>query len=1116
MGETLFIRIGKLLFILITVWCCGITNCLFGQVTTQNYVRTRTMLNEAGDKYVDQIQYVDGFGRPFLQVNKADNIIATLQEYDSAGREGKSWLPLPISSDYMEPTAIKAQLSGYYENDSRPYSEPLYESSPLNRVVAQYGVGDAWREHPVRIDYLVNQENGVLSCKYYKVNSSGNLEIEGNYRPASLYVTMQTDEDGNVSYVFTDMRGKQILTRQLSDNISHDTYYIYDDLDNLRFVLSPMYQQKADIDLYAYQYRYDDRGRCIWKKIPGCGPVIYVYDKADRLVFSQDSLQRAQDTPKWDFYVYDKLGRTLLYGICSNNNIDEARDDIITGVFSNTTNTIGNSGYNSNFSLISPSVRKVYYYDNYDFLELPSFTDRSRFPLPTVKATGLLTGENVWQAMAYYYDSKGQLIQSSGSEISETTDYSFTGQPLKVERVYHIRLPMRILNPHEIYMYHYDGQDRVHKIEHQIIAENQTSDSPVITLAENLYDDIGRLQMKKLHNGAISINYSYNIRNWISDITNKHFKEHLYYNTGPSKACYNGNISAFDWEVSNSSTLRNYKLSYDGLNRMTSAIYSEGVAYNINENHFSELIDEYDLNGNIKRLRRYGKSNATSYGLIDNLTLEYNGNQLKYVDDAATDPLRYGVSNFVNDSDREIEYVYDGNGNLIQDYNKGIALIQYNYLNQPTFIHFKNGHSIDYSYGNDGSKRKAYYATARAGVVIPMGGRITVEDGVEEKGLYPSEVLEETWNEYCQNLVHFGTDYMLLLPEGYVTFENRFKYTYHYYLRDHLGNNRVVVKQDGETIKQINHYYPFGGSFGEETVISNQPYKFGGKELDKMHGLDWHDFGARYQRNDVPSWIGVDPLCEKYYSISPYAYCMNNPIRFIDPDGRDISFSYEWEKDEDGKYVINKDGGRNLIGVIMNVTGKVINVSSNSGINMVNATKRISSQIESSFNAQDDNGITFSTNVDLSIANSMDDVAESDHLFALADIDSPLGETVQGVANVSGGKVAFINADYFTGFLDTSIGNVGPGTAAHEFGHLAGLKHTSGLMKENPGGILWMRSTKMNNEQLQSIYSSYRKGLLNQGNNWEYVRYSSPSAGGAIRKKKPNRGLGAARLYVIY
>nr|WP_226812829.1 RHS repeat-associated core domain-containing protein [Bacteroides nordii] len=141
---------------------------------------------------------------------------------------------------------------------------------------------------------------------------------------------------------------------------------------------------------------------------------------------------------------------------------------------------------------------------------------------------------------------------------------------------------------------------------------------------------------------------------------------------------------------------------------------------------------------------------------------------------------------------------------------------------------------------------------------------------------------------------------MLLLPEGYVTFENRFKYTYHYYLRDHLGNNRVVVKQDGETIKQINHYYPFGGSFGEETVISNQPYKFGGKELDKMHGLDWHDFGARYQRNDVPSWIGVDPLCEKYYSISPYAYCMNNPIKYIDPTGMII-------EDPENIYLRHKD-----------------------------------------------------------------------------------------------------------------------------------------------------------------------------------------------------------------
>lgn len=196
---------------------------------------------------------------------------------------------------------------------------------------------------------------------------------------------------------------------------------------------------------------------------------------------------------------------------------------------------------------------------------------------------------------------------------------------------------------------------------------------------------------------------------------------------------------------------------------------------------------------------------------------------------------------------------------------------------------------------------------------------------------------------------------------------------------------------------------------------------------------------------------------------------------------------------------------------------KVINISSNSEVNMADATNRISSQIEASFKGEVDGGVTFKTNVNLSVANSMDDVNEGDHLFALADIDSPMGSTVQGVANSFGGKVAFIDVDYFSGRLDTSIGNVGPGTAAHEFGHLAGLKHTStGLMRDSPGGILWMGSTKMNNEQLKSIHDLYNAGYLNKGKNREYVRYTSPSAGGTIVKKKPNRGFLDARSFVSY
>ena len=114
----------------------------------------------------------------------------------------------------------------------------------------------------------------------------------------------------------------------------------------------------------------------------------------------------------------------------------------------------------------------------------------------------------------------------------------------------------------------------------------------------------------------------------------------------------------------------------------------------------------------------------------------------------------------------------------------------------------------------------------------------------------------------------------------------------------------------------------------------------------------------------------------------------------------------------------------------------------------------------------------------------------------------------------TGGKVAFIDADYFTRSLDTSIGNVGPGTAAHEFGHLAGLPHSTGLMQNQPGGILWMNSRRINSNQLTKIHNIYKVGLLNQGSNWEYQRIMSPAAGGYINKKMPFRG--AATPYVNY
>ena len=142
--------------------------------------------------------------------------------------------------------------------------------------------------------------------------------------------------------------------------------------------------------------------------------------------------------------------------------------------------------------------------------------------------------------------------------------------------------------------------------------------------------------------------------------------------------------------------------------------------------------------------------------------------------------------------------------------------------------------------------------------------------------------------DYCGNMVYDRGERRLLLENGYVTFDLQTNApSYHFYLRDHLGNNRVVMAHDG-TVEQVTHYYPFGGVMRESTNPGLQPYKYGGKELDKMHGLNTYDYGARQYNPVTARWDRVDPLSEKYYDVSPYAYCGNNPVRYFDPDGREI------------------------------------------------------------------------------------------------------------------------------------------------------------------------------------------------------------------------------------
>ena len=162
-----------------------------------------------------------------------------------------------------------------------------------------------------------------------------------------------------------------------------------------------------------------------------------------------------------------------------------------------------------------------------------------------------------------------------------------------------------------------------------------------------------------------------------------------------------------------------------------------------------------------------------------------------------------------------------------------------------------------------------------------------------------------------------------LFDGGYITFEGTTP-KYHFYVQDHLGNNRLVMSQTGQVEQEAQHY-PSGAIMTDIlTSLSLQPYLYSGKELDRMHGLDWYDYGARHYDAALLRWHTMDPLCEKYYHMSPYAFCANNFVNAFDLNGEDVAVLIEEagahgyghmailiQKDDQKWYLYSKNGTAN-------------------------------------------------------------------------------------------------------------------------------------------------------------------------------------------------------------
>ena len=264
---------------------------------------------------------------------------------------------------------------------------------------------------------------------------------------------------------------------------------------------------------------------------------------------------------------------------------------------------------------------------------------------------------------------------------------------------------------------------------------------------------------------------------------------------------------------------------------------------------------------------------------IDNLTYFYGAsnatNQLTKVSDITNRP-----EGFKDDSDgyNDIadDYTYDLNGNIKTDANKNITAIVYNHLNLPTKITFGTTGNITYIYNASGQKVQKQVFTSSQGSIPVVSYYL---NGFQY-------IFRENYADYLTKLQFVTTS------EGYYDFIKG-KYVYNY--TDHLGNIRLSYAKNPTTnvleIIEESNYYPFGLKHSPSAVINGQPnykYKYNGKELQDELGLNFYDYGARNYDPALGRWMNIDPLAEIYRRWSPYNYCVDNPIRFVDPDGMGI------------------------------------------------------------------------------------------------------------------------------------------------------------------------------------------------------------------------------------
>ena len=540
----------------------------------------------------------------------------------------------------------------------------------------------------------------------------------------------------------------------------------------------------------------------------------------------------------------------------------------------------------------------VSYYDDYLFMDdlVTSETKRvlscdtlSNYGIPVVgtdKSKGFLTGTAVYSladpmsktVSSFYYDYQGRLIQSHRKEALGGDGHihqslTFTGKPSRTRET--VALPDGRIDS-LVTVRSYDGQDR-------LVSETTSLNDKSQSVSYG-YDEIGRLTSRvygtAANPSALTETLAYNIRDQLTDQNSNVFNMSLRYQEPTLGAVpkYNGSVSEWEWNHGVGTETNAWSLSYDGVGRLTDAQRFVG---GVQTNSFSERSITYDRNSNALTLTRYGENAATPDEI---LAYSYNGNLLRNISNSGTSG---GGGSFTHDTNGNL--TRDGLSTLDIDYNDrnltsrissgGATLAEYEYLADGTKLRALDGGGNGYQY------RGSLIYTQTAGQTGSPA--ITLDCAVTSAGRIARETSAAGTVSY-RPLIH---------------------------LRDHLGSVRAVIDGDTGAVVEASDYYPFGKRITpppvaepveatSQSATSPNRWHFSGKESQSFlyANIPLLDFGARMYNQTIARWTASDPMSEKYYGISPYVYCLGNPISIIDPNGMDI-----WTMDEKGNVVWVKE-----------------------------------------------------------------------------------------------------------------------------------------------------------------------------------------------------------------